>query len=136
LILIDTSIWIEVFRRRHPLDLESLAPLDEIVVCLPVVQEILQGIGDESGYRVARNALLAMPTIESPMDEGVFLEAAQLFRAARRAGFKVRSSVDCLIASCALRHDIPVLHNDRDFTALARISALKTQQVRPLRSSQ
>jgi predicted nucleic acid-binding protein len=134
-ILVDTSIWIEVFRRQNPLDLESLVPFDEIVVCLPIVQEILQGIRDESSYRVARDALLSMPTLESPMDEGVFLEAAQLFRSARRAGFTVRSSVDCLIAACALRHDIPVLHNDRDFTALARISALKTQIARPSRST-
>jgi len=134
-ILVDTSVWIDVFRRQHPLDLESLVPFDEIVVCLPVVQEILQGIGDESSYRVARNALLAMPTIESSMDDGVFLEAAQLFRAARRAGLTVRSSIECLIAACALRHDIPVLHSDRDFTALAKISALKAQRVRPSRSS-
>ena len=135
MILVDTSVWIDVFRRQHPLDLESLVPFDEIVVCLPVVQEILQGIGDESSYRVARNALLAMPTIESSMDDGVFLEAAQLFRAARRAGLTVRSSIECLIAACALRHDIPVLHSDRDFTALAKISALKAQRVRPSRSS-
>jgi predicted nucleic acid-binding protein len=135
-ILIDTSIWIEVFRRQNPLDLESLVPFDEIVVCLPVVQEILQGLRDETSYRVARNALLSMPTLESPMDEGVFLEAAQLFRSARRAGFTVRSSVDCLIAACALRHDIPVLHNDRDFAALAKISPLKAQTARPPRSGE
>jgi len=132
-ILVDTSIWIEVFRRQRPLDLEALVPFDEAVVCLPVVQEILQGIGGEGSYRVARNALLAMPMLESPMSDDVFLEAAQLFRAARRAGFTVRSSIDCLIAACALRHDIPVLHNDRDFTALARVSPLKTRQARPPR---
>jgi len=128
-ILVDTSVWIEVFRKQRPLDLESLVAFDEVVVCLPIVQEILQGIRDEASYRVARDALLSMPILDSPMGEDLFMEAAQLFRAARRAGLTIRSGVDCLIAACAIRHDIAVLHRDRDFTALAKVSALKTSQL-------
>jgi predicted nucleic acid-binding protein len=33
--------------------------------------------------------------------------------------------VDCLIAACALRHNLSVLHADRDFTNLARVSQLE-----------
>ena len=47
-----------------------------------------------------------------------------LYRAARRAGLTVRSSVDCLIAACAIRHGFTVLHRDRDFPVLAKISPL------------
>lgn len=129
MILVDTSVWIEVFRKQRPLDLESLVAFDEVVVCLPIVQEILQGIRDEANYRVARDALLSMPILESPVGEDIFMEAAQLFRTARRAGLTIRSGVDCLIAACAIRHDIAVLHRDRDFTALAKVSALKASQV-------
>ena len=128
MILVDTSVWVEVFRKQRPLDLESLVAFDELVVCLPIVQEILQGIGDEARYRVARDALLSMPIIESPMEDDLFVEAAQLFRAARRAGPTVRSGVDCVIAACAIRHDVTILHNNRDFTALATVSALKTRR--------
>jgi hypothetical protein len=134
-ILVDTSVWVEVFRKQRPLDLEALVAFDDVVVCLPVVQEILQGIGDETRYRVARNALLSMPIIESPMEEDLFVEAAELFRTARRAGLTVRSGADCLIAACAIRHDVTVLHNERDFTALATVSALKARQTgRPTKS--
>ena len=129
MILVDTSVWIEVFRKQRPFDLESQVAFDEVVICLPIIQEILQGIRDEASYRVARDALLSMPVLESPMGEDVFTEAAQLFRSARRAGLTIRSSVDCLIAACAIRHDIAVLHSDRDFTALTKISALKTRQI-------
>ena len=129
MILVDTSVWIEVFRKQRPFNLEALVAFDEVVVCLPIVQEILQGIRDEATYRVARGALLSMPILESPMGEDVFTEAAQLYRAARRAGLTIRSGVDCLIAACAIRHDIVVLHSDRDFTALAKVSALKTSRV-------
>jgi len=41
----------------------------------------------------------------------------------------VRSSVDCLIAACALRHDLDVLHRDRDFPVLARVSRLRQRRV-------
>jgi predicted nucleic acid-binding protein len=60
----------------------------------------------------------------------VFLEAADLYRAARRAGLTVRSGIDCLIAACALRHRFEVLHHDRDYDALARISCLRARRVR------
>ena len=57
-----------------------------------------------------------------------FEAAADLYRSARRAGFTVRSSTDCLIAACALRHDLEVLHRDRDFPALASVSALRVRR--------
>jgi predicted nucleic acid-binding protein len=126
--LVDTSIWIETFRRTRPLDLESIVPFDDVVTCLPVVQEVLQGFQDEALFRQARDAMLALPMVESPLAQDVFLEAAALFRAARRQGITVRSSVDCLIAACALRHDLEVLHRDRDFRALARVSALRERR--------
>ena len=47
-----------------------------------------------------------------------------------RAGVTVRSSVDCVIAACALRHDLTVLHVDRDFTNLARVSHLEARDVK------
>ena len=125
MILVDTSIWIEVFRRRHPLDIERLVSFDDIVTCLPVIQEVLQGFRDEHAYRTARDAMLALPAVEIPMGTDVVLEAANLYRGARRAGVTVRSSADCLIAACALRHDLEVLHQDRDFAALARASSLR-----------
>jgi predicted nucleic acid-binding protein len=129
MILVDTSIWVEVFRRSRPLDLEALVALDEIVTCLPVIQEILQGFDDEAQYRLARDAMLSFPVLEAPLREEVFLEAAGLYRAARRAGVTVRSSVDCLIAACAIRADVEVLHRDRDFRALARVSPLRQRSL-------
>lgn len=127
--LVDTSVWIEVFRSPSRFDLTSVIDLDEVVTCLPVIQEVLQGFRDESAFRIARNAMFALPILESPLASEVFEEAAQLYRAARRAGITVRSSVDCLIAACAVRHRIPVLHLDRDFSLLAQVSPLKEQRI-------
>ena len=129
MILVDTSIWIAVFRSKNPYRIEDAVEFDEIVTCLPVIQEILQGFREERAYRTARDAMLALPIVESPMEESLFLEAAELYRSARRRGLTIRSSVDCLVAACALRHNVPVLHRDRDYEFLREISPLKARTV-------
>jgi len=129
LILLDTSVWIEVFRRRNPLQLEEVVEFDQIVTCLPVIQEVLQGFRDEQAYRIARDAMLALPIIEASLGISLIEEAVRLYRMARKQGLTVRSSVDCLIAACALRHGLTVLHRDRDYPQLAKVSALQQRRV-------
>jgi len=130
-VLVDTSIWIEVFRARDPLDLDGWLDHEEIVTCLPVIQEVLQGFREESAYRTAREALFAFPVLESPMTAEVFDEAASLYRLARRSGLTVRSGTDCLIATCAIRNQVAVLHQDRDYDVLASVSHLQVEHLAP-----
>jgi hypothetical protein len=85
------------------------------------VQEVLQGFRDERAFRVAREAMLALPIVESPMRQSVFEDAVFLYRSARRAGLTIRSGIDCLIAACAIRNQLTVLHHDRDFDLLERV---------------
>lgn len=129
MVLVDTSVWVAVFRRDRPLDLLAHVEFDEIVTCLPVVQEVLQGFRDESAFRKARQAMLQLPIVDSPMEPAVFEAAVDLYRSARRAGLTVRSSTDCLIAAAAQRHGLEVLHRDRDYKALAKISALRQRTI-------
>lgn len=131
MLLVDTSVWIELFRRPSRIVPETF-PLDDAVTCLPIVQEVLQGFRHDHAFRIAREAMFALPIVQSPMERPVFEDAVQLYRTARRRGLTVRSSVDCLIAACAIRHGLTVLHTDRDYTSLSRISPLQTQTL-PLR---
>jgi hypothetical protein len=124
-VLVDTSIWIAVFRKTKPLDLHELVEWDDVVTCLPVVQEVLQGFRDEGAFRKAREAMLNLPIVEQPLEQAVFGDAIDLYRTARRSGLTVRSSVDCLIAACAIRNDLEIVHRDRDFPALAKVSRLR-----------
>ncbi len=125
--LVDTSVWIEVFKRPSRLRLTDILDLEEVATCLPVLQEALQGFRQEDAFRKAREAMLALPIVESPLHLDVVGEAVALYRAGRRTGLMIRSSVDCLIAACALRHDLTVLHHDRDFEVLAKISPLRVR---------
>ena len=65
--LVDTSIW-----------MEDLVDFEGVVTCLPVAQEVLQGFREERHWRIAREALFALPIVESPMEAAVYLEAASL----------------------------------------------------------
>ena len=130
MILVDTSIWIAVFRKKAAFRIEDAVEFDEIATCLPVIQEVLQGFREERAYQIARDAMTALPIVESPLEESLFIEAAELYRSARRQGLTIRSSVDCLVAACALRNNLPVLHMDRDFEVLSRVSTLTTRPVK------
>lgn len=129
MILVDTSVWIEVFRKPSRLRLPDVVDLEEIVTCLPVLQETLQGFRDETAFRKAREAMLAFPMVEEPLRLEVVDDAVALYRAGRRSGLTIRSSVDCLIAACALRHGLTVLHHDRDFELLRQVAPLDARNV-------
>ena len=125
MILIDTSAWIEFLRDTRSLVCQRVGDLigAEIAVCEPVRMEILAGDRDDKHLNdlrklMARGTLLVTESID-------YEEAASLYRVCRRGGETARKSIGCLIASIAIRHDIPVLHNDADFEVLARHTALR-----------
>lgn len=129
MVLVDTSVWIETIRRPRGLVLEDVVDLDDVVTCLPVIQEVLQGFRDETAFRTARQAMFSFPVLDEPMGRDVYEDAIRLYRAARRAGLTVRSDVDCLVAATAVRNDVEVLHRDRDFALLSKVSPLRARQV-------
>ncbi|MFH1603775.1 MAG: VapC toxin family PIN domain ribonuclease, partial [Pseudomonadota bacterium] len=47
--------------------------------------------------------------------------AANLYVRCRLRGITPRSPHDCLVARIAVEHKVPLLHDDRDFEALAQV---------------
>lgn len=86
--------------------------------------EVLAGARGEAHARRLAGLMAwaqAMP-IEGLADWEV---AASLYRACRAGGATPRSQLDCLIAAVAIRENVPVLHADRDFDAIARHTPLR-----------
>lgn len=131
MVLVDTSIWIAEMRVAGTL--ASLIPDEDIATCPIVIQEVLQGIRIELLHRVTRSLLHSLPILDSPAPLTLFEEAAQIYRTGRTLGVTIRSSIDCLIAACALRHGVAVLHSDRDFSAIAAFTSLQEIHVPPKR---
>jgi tRNA splicing endonuclease len=51
---------------------------------------------DPRAFAIARESIHALPIVDSPMPRAAFDQAVDLYRAARRAGYTVRSGVACL----------------------------------------
>lgn len=121
-ILIDTSVWIDALNGKLNWQVEKLEQLiDEdaaIVLCPPVLQEILQGIRNDTDYKRVKHSLEGFDMLLSDPVEAAY-GAANLYRQARKKGITIRKSNDSLIAFYCLQHKAFLLHNDGDFDKLA-----------------
>jgi hypothetical protein len=123
MLLLDSSVWIDAHRGRATEAtrfVEMRDDQEEIATTGIIFQEVLQGIRLDSEYEWMRNALWSALILE-PRELSTYEIAAQLHRAARAAGFTIRKPNDCLIAAVALEHGALLVHNDRDFLALAQV---------------
>lgn len=123
MILVDTSIWIQLFSKKNPYQI-SQEQLSKLVLCPPIIQEILQGIREDNIHASVKNALLAFPRVGDPLGLNDYLLAGDIYRTGREKGYTIRSSTDCLIAAIAIQSKIPVWHNDRDFEFIAKFTSL------------
>jgi len=121
-ILVDTSAWIDFFQgaasRENTLLKDCLSQREHIFTAGVIVQEILQGIRDDSQHRTVREYLFLFSKIDIQFSD--YEDAADIYRNLRKRGITIRSPIDCLIAALAIRHRLFLLHKDRDFTVIAR----------------
>ena len=129
--LIDTTVWIDFFRGADTAQVQELERIlnanEDICVCGVVLTEVLQGIRDDKEYAKALASFDSF--ILLPMTRATFVRAAELYRTLRRRGLTIRNAVDCMIAAVALEHDVALLHNDRDFGAIASLGKLKVVEL-------
>ena len=134
MILVDTSVWIDLFAGRNlpHVDVLEQCILDneDLALCGIILTEILQGIADDTTHRRVRRYLV--PLILLPMPEAVFVRAADIYRRLRKQGTTIRKTNDCIIAATVLQHHCRLLHNDKDFAAIARDYPLKVVKTGPL----
>lgn len=128
MIVVDTSVWIDVLNERPtPVAVrcvELIEAGDPVALTDVVFTEILQGLRSEEEARLVEEHLLAFPIIRLDSIED-FALAAELYRAARAAGTTIRKTLDCLIAAPCVRTGAPLLHADADFDRLAGCTALR-----------
>jgi predicted nucleic acid-binding protein len=123
MLLVDSSVWIDIGRSvasDATRFLDARDEHDELATTGVIVQEVLQGIRGDKQFEVVRQRFWSMLILE-PRELSTYEIAAQLFRRAQRKGFTIRAPNDCLIAALALEHGALLVHNDRDFIALAQV---------------
>lgn len=133
-VVVDSSVWIDLLRgerTRQTAELERLVTAGGgggVLVADLVLAEVLRGLSDEKAYRKARGSLLAFEAVTVGGAETA-IAAAEHYRALRRLGITVRSTVDCLVAAWCISHDVPLLHDDRDFLPFAEHRGLRLHPV-------
>ena len=126
--IVDTSAWVEYLRKTgSPIHLTLRASVrsgQPIATPAAVVTELLSGTNsDNRAAKLLR--LLNRFEILVPNSIGEYEGAARIYRICRRAGYAIRSSVDCMVAAAALRQGRPLLARDRDFAVIARHTELE-----------
>jgi predicted nucleic acid-binding protein len=122
--LLDTSVFIA----REGCGLDTTSIPDEVSVSVVTYAELRAGVlaAKELGVRSRRlSTLQAVADLEPlPIDTAVADEWARLRLLLAEAGRRVNVN-DTWIAATALAHGVPVVSQDHDYEALAKISGLQ-----------
>ena len=124
MVLVDSTVWIDLLRGRgspHVVTLRQLLTEGQAVTAPVIVQEVLQGASGPDSLQRLRDHFLSLPMVEPAAGGLTHAAAGELYARCRWQGITPRSPHDCLIAQIAIGHDLPLLHDDRDFEALARV---------------
>jgi len=121
--LVDTSVLIDKLRKNENNKTALLDRLHETKspygISIYTFHEILQGAKFEPEFNRLYHYFSTQNIFYLPMSQTVYVESAKLCFALRRQGFATCNTIDILIAFTAIYHQLPLLHNDRDFDFIA-----------------
>ena len=129
MILVDTSVLIDFFRGGKNIAVDNFREILQgdfpFGITSVIFQEVLQGARDEKEYKILKK-YLSTQRFFHPLDPvSSYENAARIYFNCRRKGITIRSTIDCLIAQIVLENNLFILHNDRDFDAIASVTNLK-----------
>jgi predicted nucleic acid-binding protein len=123
--LVDTSVWVSVFRDRTGMANQSLQTLlkgESIFLSRFTQMELLQGCRDEREWTLLQTYLREQDYIEPTAN--TWVAAARIYYDLQRQGLTVRSSIDCCIAQLAIESQLTLVHNDLDFDAIGKVRSV------------
>lgn len=122
--LADTSAW-NLFGQSAPIWRERLAAR-QIAICPPIVLELLYSAAGRSDYRRLARDLSLLPQFDLSPQAGE-LAARNQAELAERSQHRGPTPVDLLVAAIAELSGAHVLHYDRHFDAIARVTGQPTE---------
>ncbi len=115
--LIDTSAWGDFFRGVSGLadSVDQLLESGDAAICGPIVTELRRGLRSDAERGEVLPLLGGCHELGEP--NSLWRDAGDLGFALRRKGVAAKT-LDLLIATHALAHDVPLLTCDADFEAM------------------
>jgi len=129
MILVDTSVWIEVLRNRAGTVVDAFRDRvgSEIcVLCRFTQLELLQGAKNTSEWKILDEYLSTQFYLET--SENTWREAARIYFDLRRKGVTISSPIDCCIAQISIESGALLLHRDKDFERIAEVRPLLSER--------
>jgi len=120
-ILVDTSVWIDYFNgieNKQTEGLDRILSEQSVLVGDIILTEILQGFDRDKDFKLAKQALDPLDCVHLG-SKTLAIKAASNFRFLRSKGVTIRKTVDMLIGSWCIEHEVELLHNDKDFDQIA-----------------
>jgi predicted nucleic acid-binding protein len=123
--LVDTSVWVDYINGKDSpvvefLDTLLLTPMAVGITDL-IYMEILQGAKSEAAFNKLKRYFSTQIFYGFADPQNSYEAAAFIYFSCRRQGITVRSSIDCLIAQCALENELILLHHDKDYKNLEKV---------------
>ena len=129
MILVDTSVWIEIFMDKtghtEKAFRERIGPENYVLSRFNQL-ELLQGARSQKEWELLEDYLATQYYLEA--SDNTWREAARVYFELRRRGVTLNSPVDCCIAQIALEHGALLLHRDKDFEKISRIRPLDQER--------
>jgi predicted nucleic acid-binding protein len=123
--LVDTSVWIDYIQGRNTAAVQLLDELlqNPLAVNLndQIYLEILQGAKSEGSFDTLKRYFSGQRFANFKDSQESHASAARLYFDCRRKGITVRSSIDCIIAQCALENELVLLHQDSDYIKMQSV---------------
>jgi predicted nucleic acid-binding protein len=122
MILVDSSVWIGYFDGKiNPQTdwLDSALGREIIIVGDLILAEVLQGFKGDRDFNKAKELLSHFQFMEM-LGRELAIKSAENYRFLRKKGVTVRKTIDVMIGTFCIHHNISLLHDDQDFDPLAK----------------
>ena len=116
-VLLDTSVWVDYFRKRQPVYAEVEKLIEEERVCTAhlIVAELLAGARSDTEFAALRTAVEIFHLLRE--EEDTWTEAARLASRLRRRGASL-GLADCYIATLVHQQGVALWSFDKHFKTI------------------
>ncbi len=127
MVLVDTSVWVNFF---NGIESPEVSMLDHILGSQQLVTgdliliELLQGFRHTRDFNKAK-ALLESLEYRDMSNKKLAYQSAQNYRTLRQKGVTIRKTINVMIATFCIEHNLELLHSDRDFDPMEKYLGLR-----------
>lgn len=127
-ILVDTSAWIEFFKKKEPWHGTVSGLMDDKRICCAgiVLAELIQGAKSEKEIEILRDFRHVFEFLDESVD--LWQAAGELSNTLQRKGKSVGLS-DCYLAASAKSHQVKILTLDKHFNVIKGVTGIGLYEI-------